>query len=283
MRLGRVLAGIATALSISAGAAVAGTPAQEADRWRVREAAPQTVGELLSNLDRRAAFDAGSGLEFGPEPQRLAGDGAWAATNRDVWIEGDGYRDRLRLRTEGVVRRADGAPAPLRLNDAAMLDDPDYDVSYVRGWPQLLSRSETGVEVAFTPHAGVGLGSRGGSAEAGATLEIGRDLERLAPDGSERFGERPRWYLYAAGSGRAVGYNWARTRDGDFARSGMSQDTGSFLGDASIGMAMRKGAMHSSVGLVYREVGVEGLRAGHGVDTDVSEGMLAFQFSIKPE
>ena len=38
-----------------------------------------------------------------------------------------------------------------------------------------------------------------------------------------------------------------------------------------------------SIGLVYREVGVEGLRAGSGIDTDVSEGLIAFQLSIKPE
>ena len=37
-------------------------------------------------------------------------------------------------------------------------------------------------------------------------------------------GERARWYLYAAGSGRAVGYNWARNRDGDFAFGGAGRD-----------------------------------------------------------
>ena len=103
------------------------------------------------------------------------------------------------------------------------------------------------------------------------------------PEGEEAFGQRPRWYLYAAGSGRAVGYNWARTRDGDFARSGVSHDSGTFLGDASLGVAMRRGPMQGSVALVYREIGVEGLRAGHGVDTNVSEGVIAFQLSIKPE
>jgi len=70
----------------------------------------------------------------------------------------------------------------------------------------------------------VGVGSRGGSTEAGATLRIGPDLDRLVPEGEEAFGQRPRWYLYAAGSGRAVGYNWARNRQGDYAGSGMRQD-----------------------------------------------------------
>ena len=282
MRLGSLLAGIVSALFVSAGAAMAAPQVQQADPWRVRETQPETVGDLLSRLDRQQAF-AADPSEFTPEPRRLSDGGSWAASNRDVWIEGEGYRDRLRLRTEGALRRADGAPVPVRLNDAASMEEAEYDVSYTRGWPQQLARTESGVEVTLIPHAGFGVGSRGGSAEAGATLEIGRDIERLAPSGDERFGDRPRWFLYAAGSGRAVGYNWARTRDGDFARSGMSQDKGSFLGDASIGMAMRRGAMQSSVGLVYREIGVEGFRAGPGVDTDVSEGLLAFQFSIKPE
>ena len=100
-------------------------------------------------------------------------------------------------------------------------------------------------------------------------------LDRVR-NGRERFGERPRWYLYAAGSGRAVGYNFARTRDGDYARSGYTQDKGSFLGDASIGVAYRKGDMQTSFGVVYREIDAgKGLRGMNGLDTDVSEGLLA--------
>ena len=80
-----------------------------------------------------------------------------------------------------------------------------------------------------------------------------------------------------------MGYNFARNRDGDYARSGVSQDSGNFLGDASLGLAMRRGPVHSALSVVYREIQTEGLRAGHGVDTDVSEGLIAFQLSIKPE
>jgi hypothetical protein len=50
-----------------------------------------------------------------------------------------------------------------------------------------------------------------------------------------------------------------------------------------LGVAMRRGPVQSSIGLIYREIGAEGLRAGEGVDTDVSEGVIAFQLSIKPE
>jgi hypothetical protein len=46
---------------------------------------------------------------------------------------------------------------------------------------------------------------------------------------------------------------------------------------------MRQCPVHGAVGLVYREVSVDGLRVGEGIDNDVSEGMVAFQLSIKPE
>jgi len=266
---------------LSAGAAVAGPRGD--GPWTVR---PTTVADLLTRIDHDAALsDSRDDLNV-PPPSRAFERGTaspWSATDRDVWRDGDGYQDRLRLRTEGEMRRADGAPVPLGPTDAAMIETRDYDVSYTRGWTQTLAHTDSGVDVSLTPHAGVGMGSRGGSLEAGATLRVGRDLGRLVPDGEHAFGERPRWYVYAAGSGRAVGYNWARNRDGDFASSGVSRDSGAFLGDASLGVAMRKGAMQSSFGLVYREMGVENWRAGGGVDTDVSEGLVAFQLSIKPQ
>src|SRR5690606_41363730 len=107
-------------------------------------------------------------------------------------------------------------------------------------------------------------------------------LARLGPNGAEPFGERRRGYLYAAGSRRAVGYNFARTRDGEFTGSGVTQDAGSYLGDASIGVAYRRGALQSSFGVVYREIEAKGLRGYQGINTDVSEGLVAFQLTIRP-
>ena len=248
-----------------------------------------TVSDLLVQLERDGTVSAFDAPITDIEPRWVAAvsrvDRAEprAVAARDVWFSGGGFDDRLRLRTEGALRRADGAPIPPGPLDRAGWDTEHYDVSYVRGWTETLGQTGSGLDVTLTPHVGVGVGSRGNSTEAGATLRIGRNLDRLVPDGTEAFGQRPRWYVYAAGSGRAVGYNFARTRDGDYARSGVSHDSGNFLGDASIGVAMRKGAVQSSVGLIYREIETEGFRAGHGVDTDVSEGVIAFQLSIKPE
>lgn len=289
MRLMAFCAGVVASAACSAPAfAMESTAPQQtiADPWRVARERPTTVSDLLSRLDREARFD---GRAFGGaegwtayEPAR-EGAASWAASNRDIWYEGGAYNDRLRLRTEGRIRRADGAPVPPGPLDPAGYDAEHYDLTYTRGWTETLGQTESGLDVTLTPHLGVGVGSRGQVTEAGATLRIGRDLDKLVPEGEEAFGERARWYVYAAGSGRAVGYNWARNRDGDFARSGVSHDSGAFLGDASLGVALRRGAVHSSIGLVYREIEAEGVHAGHGVDTDVSEGLIAFQLSIKPE
>jgi hypothetical protein len=291
MRITAIAAGVlglaCSAASAVAGEAVAGQVAIS-DPWAVARERPTNVSDLLTQLDREERFAEADARGFdsladrsGYAPRDRASQ--WAASSRDVWFEGGDYNDRLRLRTEGRIRRADGAPLPPGPLDPAAYDTEHYDVTYVRGWTETLGQTGSGLDVTLTPHIGVGVGSRGGSTEAGATLRIGRDLDRMVPEGSEAFGERPRWYVYAAGSGRAVGYNFARTRDGDYARSGVSHDSGNFMGDASIGVAMRRGPVQSSIGLVYREIGVEGLRTGHGIDNDVSEGLIAFQLSIKPE
>ena len=249
----------------------------------------ESAASITAQLNRQAGFNVATGREFGPAVEFAADFDAVeernpfaATTTRDVWLEGDGHADRLRLRTRGELRRADGSPVPPTPMDQAMFDADGYEVSYTRGWTTARGYTASGLEVTLTPHVGIGAGDRGGSAEAGATLKIGSRADRILPEGSAAFGERARWYIYAAGSGTAVGYNFARTRDGDYARSGYSRDSGSFLGDASIGVAMRKGDVQGSFGLVYREIEAEGMNA-NGVDTDVSEGLVAFQLSIKPE
>ncbi len=285
-----VFATVAAAASAFAAESPPETQAARPDPWAVTREPATTVSDMLTRIDRDARFAGADRPAFGPEEgwsdyAPLPRDRAspWVASSRDVWFENSAFDDRLRLRTEGPVRRVDGSPLPPGPLDPAAYEAEHYDLTYTRGWTEILGRTASGLDVALTPHVGVGVGSRGGGTEAGATLRIGRDLDRLVPGGEEAFGQRPRWYLYAAGSGRAVGYNWARNRDGEYDRSGISQDKGVFMGDASLGVAMRRGPVQSSIGLIYRELGPQGLRAGHGVDTDVSEGVIAFQLSIKPE
>lgn len=277
----RVLAGMA-----GLGAGVAMTAAASAQTFAPAawvDPGSDSVGDALVRLDSQARF-AALDAQFGaPIEIDAAFEAAPFAAGqaRDIWVERPGFTDRLSLRSHGVLRRSDGAPLPATLGDRGVIDGEAYDLRYVRGWDGPVSRTGSGLQVSLTPHAGVGFGASGNSAEAGATLRIGSGLDRLVRDGRD-FGERSRWYVYAAGSRRAVGFNFARTRDGDFARSGVSHDAGTFMGDASVGVAMRRGAVQSSFGVVYREIKAKGLRTGHGDDTDVSEGLVAFQLSIKP-
>ncbi|MFC0633958.1 lipid A-modifier LpxR family protein [Brevundimonas balnearis] len=246
------------------------------------------VADLIVRLDVEPTYIARAGAPFGApieplSPMTPRSDGLATATRtREVFLGGDGFTDRLRLTSQGAFRRADGSPLPPTPQFAGAIDDERVALNYRRGWDAARGETPSGLEVTLTPHAGVDFSDGQGALEAGATLRIGENLDDMVRDGGEAFGDRSRWYLYAAGSGRAVGYNWARTRDGDYARSGVSHDSGAFLGDASIGMAWRRGAVQSSVGVVYREIDASELR-GEGFDKDVSEGLLAFQFSIKPE
>jgi hypothetical protein len=194
-----------------------------------------------------------------------------------------GAVERLRLSRSGDWLRADGAALAFAPRDGAVLEDDAYRLTYTRGWPTRSYDAETGLQVEVIPHAGVGVGSEGGTAEAGATIRIGSGLDRLVPDGDSAFDEdQARWYVFAAGSRRAVGYNFARTREGDFIRSGMSHDSGAFIGDAQVGVAWRRGDMQTSFGYVYRKHKVREL-AGRDFERERSEGVLAFQLSIRPD
>ncbi|HEY0053676.1 MAG TPA: lipid A-modifier LpxR family protein [Caulobacteraceae bacterium] len=209
------------------------------------------------------------------------GQGFTGARTRETIIpNGDGAVDRVRVTVAGTLRGPDGAPVPVSGLDAAEVDPDSYDVSYTRSLPSLVRmRAAGGLEVDLTPHAGLGVTSEGGAAEAGATIRVGPGL--TVRDGADEFGDRGRWYLFAAGSGRAVGYNWARTADGNYLRSGMSHDTGSFIGDAQVGVAWRRGDVQTSFGYVHREIKAKGL-VGEGFDNDQTEGLLAFTLSFRP-
>lgn len=271
-----------TALVVPTMAGAQSFAAHGGEAVQFEDAAARLMGPAAFAVAPDAPF--GSAFDFVETPAGAGLASASPATvaQREAWFSGNGFQDRLRLTTASSLRGADGAPLPPRALDAFNRETEAYDVTYTRGWAAARGRTASGLEVSLTPHAGVGFGSEGGSAEAGATLRIGSGLDRMVPEGRDAFGDKARWYVYAAGSKRAVGYNFARTRDGDFARSGMTHDAGAFLGDASIGVAWRRGPVQSSFGLVYREVESKGLRGTEGFRNDVDEGLVAFQFSIRP-
>jgi len=136
-----------------------------------------------------------------------------------------------------------------------------------------------------TPHAGLGIGGAGGSAEAGATVRFGKKMgdrvvDSLGVEDGRQFGQRGRWYMFAAASGQAVGLNMLRSGDGDWSRAGVTTDTSSKLvGDGQAGLAWRKGPMQASFGYVHRKIRAKDQIMGMATQKDE---MVAFSFSLRP-
>jgi hypothetical protein len=193
------------------------------------------------------------------------------------------------------VRVSVASAAPIAVHAPLMLSRPDayelrdVDVTVTRGWPSAVVLAGRKFALDVTPHAGLGFGGAGGSAEAGATVRLGKKKnmgDRVSDalgvrEGGEAFGTRGRWYIYAAASGRAVGFNMLRGQNGDWTRAGLSQDVASrLIGDSQAGVAWRKGAMQASVGYIHREIrakeGILGLAAQ-------KDDVVALSFSLKPQ
>jgi hypothetical protein len=226
----------------------------------------------ISRLIEREGYQPGAGLM------------RWSSgTTQLSGASGTGPIDSLRVSVGGALR----APGGLPLNMSRAQYEPDaYEVALTRDWPAALAFDTRAFGVDVTPHAGVGVTNLGGSAEAGATLRLmQRDAsaaERLASlgvrDGST-FGDRGRWYLFAAASGRAVGLNMLHN-EGGWDRAGWTTDqTSSLIGDAQVGVGFRKGPMQTSLGYIHREV--KGAHMIWGQDTR-ADSMVAFSLSVKP-
>jgi hypothetical protein len=211
--------------------------------------------------------------------------GAWRWRSDEVVLpsDGSGAVDRLTLSVGGPLRGPTGAPLYYGPTAGAVGETQVFDLNYTRGWPAAMAVDSGRYRLDLTPHAGVGWTSEGGSAEAGATLRFGeRDdeedgLSRLGVGDGERFGGKARWYVFAAASSRAVGYNFMKDDEG-WKRSGVSTDTGAFVGDQQAGVAWRKGDLQASFGWMRRTVRAPGVRRMGSAD----ESMVGFQVSIKP-
>jgi hypothetical protein len=193
--------------------------------------------------------------------------------------------DSVRVNVGGVLRAPGGLPLNL---ERGQFEARDIDVTLVRSWPGAVSFDSDGLAFEVSPHAGVGVGNHGGQAEGGATLMVSKAREDRAvarlkdmgvKDGAS-FGDRGRWYLFAAASGRAVGMNVLRDEHG-WDRAGWSTDsTGALVGDAQIGVGWRKGDMQSSFGVIHREVKGQHMVFGQETRDDT---VAAFTFSLRPQ
>lgn len=231
--------------------------------------------------DLRSLMERDTGLAGAVEQM----DYAWS-TNRIALGAAGGAVDSLRISVGRGLRTPGGLPLTL---DRAVYEPEAYEVALIRDWPRMVSFDAGALDVALSPHAGVGWSNREGAlAEAGATLRLTQRLDdevrdRLGDlgvrDGAD-FGGQGRWYMFAAASGRAVGLNVTREA-GQWDREGWSTDPASRLvGDAHLGVGWRRGPLQTSLGYIYREV--KGQHMIWGQETK-EDSVVAFSFSIKPE
>ena len=89
--------------------------------------------------------------------------------------DGAGPVDTLRVSVGGTLRTPMGLPLNL---GHGQYDASAYEVALTRDWPAAIAFDGRGFGIDVTPHAGVGMTSFGGSAEAGATLRL---MQRATP------------------------------------------------------------------------------------------------------
>lgn len=304
-------------LAVVLGHAQSACAAQKAGKSPVPNPAPaqaakpnfQVKPESLRPLDPAAGFIAYDSdaielaLEGGFALPPAAGGGDVRLLDTDRYYQGVGpvsWRsnafshqaqpggpiDSVRVSMAGTAPTAAYAPLTLSRPDAYELRE--VDVTVTRGWPSAVMLKGRKYALDVTPHAGLGFGGAGGSAEAGAMVRLGKKKnmgDRVTDalgvrEGDTAFGGRGRWYIYAAASGRAVGFNMLRGQNGDWSRAGLTQDTTSrLIGDSQAGVAWRKGPMQASLGYIHREMKAkEGIM---GLATQ-KDDVVALSFSLKP-
>lgn len=263
------------------------------------QAAPTSAAAFTARPADSRAVEAEGGL-FSVSPAGLYGDANLLDADRyynergpvswrsGSYVVGDNGHsvDSVRVSVASSSRLAQSAPLSLVRPGAANFDADSVDVSLSRGWPAAVKFGAGKLAVDFTPHAGLGFGGAGGSAEAGGMVRIGKSVEDRVisglgvRDGSETFGDRGRWYLFAGASGQLVGMNLLRGQDGDWTRAGVTSDTGSRLvGDAQAGVGWRRGPMQASVGYIRREIKSKDQIMGMATQED---SVVALSFSLKP-
>jgi len=159
------------------------------------------------------------------------------------------------------------------------------------GGRSTLSLTGGGYEFAFVPQGSVDSAGGPSSAQAGAMVRVGADVQDQIMSGLNRLGmhtvssasieDRSRLYLFAAYSGREVGFNIGRGAQGNVQRLGWSAEGASTLvSDAQAGFGWRKGQLQASVGYVHRDVNSNDAGFGSVGMQKLSDNMVAFTFSL---
>ena len=218
-----------------------------------------------------------------------AGPVTWRSNAFSHQAQAGGPIDSVRVSMAGASPTAAYAPLTLARPDSDAYEYRDVDVTVTRGWPSAVSLGGRKFALDVTPHAGLGYGAAGGSAEAGATVRLGktrnmgaRVTNALGVQDGAAFGDRGRWYIFAAASGRAVGLNMLRGQNGDWSRAGLTQDAASkLIGDSQAGVAWRRGSMQASLGYIHRAIKARG-DGIMGLATQ-KDDVVALSFSLKPQ
>ena len=284
----RSLAGLAIVFGVSGQFCVAAGAAAQTAPAALESSAAQLMGAAIARTTHR-------GDRADPPPDhtlaslldhKVQSDVDWTAAREVSVASADGSAvNTLRLSTGDVLRtNAQGLPLAPGRDD---ISTPVYEIRLTRDWPGALSLESERYGLDVTPHAGLGVSSEGGLAEAGAAITLSRKsadervsagLSALGLRDGARLGSGGRWYLFAAASGRAMGLNMQK--DGRGWDRAWSQDASSTLiGDAQLGVGWRKGPMQTSFGYIHREV--KGDHMLWGQDTK-GDSMVAFSLAIKP-
>jgi len=223
-------------------------------------------------------------------PSRIIDGGGLATWSSGEVTLGAGAAgvDSVRMSLGGVAR----APGGLISARPDGLFDPEteaFDVRYVHGWPSALKWSAGGYNLDVSPHAALGVSNAGGTAEAGAMVRFGSDLGArfarklgLREVAGDTYGDRGRWYLFAAASGQAVGLNMSPGAPGLPRNSWSAESTSALISDAQAGVGWRKGDMQASFGYVHREIKGQTVEYNSVSPARISDSMLAFSLSIHP-
>lgn len=192
--------------------------------------------------------------------------------------------DTLRITVTESAMTPGGFPSLMISPDQAR--DRSMEMDYSRAWPGAVSSAAGSYLIEMTPEARFGYGAAGGSIGGGATVTVmspkndAKVVERLAKMGvgdGASYGNQGRWYLFAAASGRAVGFNMVPG-----ANNGWSTDPTALVADGQIGVGWRKGDIQTSIGYMMRDVDVDDRYAHQVADVPGSDQVIGLSFSYRP-
>ena len=188
--------------------------------------------------------------------------------------------------------------AGLNLSAASPLSRREADLVGERfsadgAWPGRLRLASGGYDIEVAPRAGLSWSALGGSARAGAQIQVGPHLESanpidrlgLAPDRPAAPMDKGRWFLFAQGSGEVLGVHLSRDGRGLLPSAALTLDGDASLhivSDSQAGVGWRKGAMQASFGYVHREIENGAAWSGTRNPGDIKGDMVAFTFSLRP-